>query len=282
LVHGDTSTTAAAALCAFYNKVKLAHVEAGLRTFDLEFPWPEEGNRKIVSAISSFHFAPTQKSYDNLLLEGIKKEQIYITGNTVIDALFYAKTKVRERDYSVVSSTIQKNCNPERRSILITCHRRENHGEGVRNLCDAIVKLLTLYDDLQFIIPLHPNPAVKDVFIERLSQFESVVLIGSQDYLSFVQLMDNSHLILSDSGGVQEEAPSLGVPVLVLRDVSERPEAVEAGTVKLIGNTCANIVSKVSEVLDDENHLKPHIKDNPYGDGTACKQIRYILEEHFK
>ena len=282
LLHGDTLTTAAAALCAFYNKVEIAHVEAGLRTFDLRFPWPEEGNRKLVSAIASLHFAPTQKAFDNLVSEGVEKTKIFVTGNTAIDALFHARAKLRELDNSGLNPEIGKILKSECRSILVTCHRRENHGEGIRDLCDAIIELVALYDDLQFIIPLHPNPEVKGIFPERLSALKQVALIEPQDYLSFVYLMTNAHLILSDSGGVQEEAPSLGVPVLVLREKSERLEAVESGVVTLIGNSRENIVKKVSEILNDEKKPRLSIKDNPYGDGTACGQIRTILEEYFK
>lgn len=282
LVHGDTLTTVASALCAFYNKVKLGHVEAGLRTFDLDFPWPEEGNRKLVSAISAFNFVPTQKSYENLVSEGVKKESIFITGNTVIDALLFARNKVQELDNLNLNVPAIHKTETTRSTILVTCHRRENHGKGVRNLCEAILDLINIHKKVQFVISMHPNPAVKDVFLEHLSNLKQVTLIGSQDYLSFVHLMDNADLILSDSGGIQEEAPSLGVPVFVLRNVSERPEAVEAGTVTLIGNERENIVRMVSEFLDNGEHARLTLKGNPYGDGTACIQIREILEEHFK
>lgn len=275
LVHGDTTTTFASALAAFYLKIKVGHVEAGLRSGDMYSPWPEEGNRKLTGQLADIHFAPTEASRENLIAERVRDEDIIVTGNTVIDALL---TVTRRLEHDQVLQRQMRDAFPTledgRRMVLVTAHRRENFGEGIRNICDAIRQLAAHYTDVDFVYPVHLNPQVKQPAEEILSGLPNVHLLSPQDYLPFVYLMSRSTLILTDSGGIQEEAPSLGKPVLVMRDTTERPEAVAAGTVRLVGSDSSRIVSACRELLDDpvryEEMARAH---NPYGDGRACDRI---------
>lgn len=274
IVQGDTTTAMAGALAAFYRKVPVAHVEAGLRTYNLYSPWPEEGNRKIVSAIATRHFAPTQVSRANLIAEGIADASIVVTGNSVIDALLHTRAKIMD------DARLRDELNarlgwidPNKRLILVTGHRRENFGEGFRTICEAL-KTLSHRPDVQIIYPLHLNPAVKGPVHEALGQEANIRLIEPLSYTPFVHLMMRCHLIMTDSGGVQEEAPSLGKPVLVMRDTSERPEAITAGTARLVGTSVATIVQAANAVLDDATIYETMSRaSNPYGDGTAGRCI---------
>ncbi len=280
LVHGDTATTFAASLAAYYHKIKIGHVEAGLRTGDIYSPWPEEANRKLTSVLTNYHFAPTQNSYDNLIKENITPNSIIVTGNTVIDALFSVNEKIKndkqlikqfEQNFSMLDESKQL--------ILVTGHRRENFGKGFENICSALVNIARKNPDVQIVYPVHLNPNVQQPVNEMLSGIDNIKLIEPQDYLPFVYLMNKSYLILTDSGGIQEEAPSLGKPVLVMRDTTERPEAVSAGTVKLVGTDPDAIESAVMQLLDDKNLYKKMTEaHNPYGDGTACEQIINFLK----
>ncbi|WP_205597721.1 non-hydrolyzing UDP-N-acetylglucosamine 2-epimerase [Paraferrimonas sp. SM1919] len=281
-VHGDTATTFAASLAAYYNQVKVVHVEAGLRTNNIYSPWPEEGNRKLTAAITNLHFAPTETSKLNLLREGIEPSSIIVTGNTVIDALLMAKRKITEDPR--LRDTLQQKfsfLNSANKIVLITGHRRESFGDGFKNICQGILQLAQQYKNVEFVYPVHLNPNVKGPVETYLSRQDNIHLIEPLDYLPFVYLMDRSYLILTDSGGIQEEAPSLGKPVLVMRETTERPEAVEAGTVKLVGTSQHSIFKEVSKLLDDPNHYeKMSVAHNPYGDGHACTRIiDAILEE---
>ena len=274
LVHGDTTTTLAASLAAYYNRVPVGHVEAGLRTGNSYSPWPEEINRKIAGTITRLHFAPTENSRQNLLAENTPEDHIVVTGNTVIDALLDVVEKLNKE--SKVSRKLDTvfGIDPERRMVLVTGHRRESFGDGFRRICDALARL-AMREDTQIIYPVHLNPNVKGPVEEQLGTLGRVSLIPPQDYLPFVHLMRRADVILTDSGGVQEEAPSLGKPVLVMRDTTERPEAVDAGTVRLVGTDTDLIVREVSILLDDpktyETMSRAH---NPYGDGLASGRIR--------
>jgi UDP-N-acetylglucosamine 2-epimerase (non-hydrolysing) len=283
LVHGDTTTCFAASLAAFYAGIKIGHVEAGLRTGNLKAPFPEEANRTLVGRLADYHFAPTQKSQNNLLAEGVRPQNIIVTGNTVIDALLLVRDKVNQQPDASWQDKFgeklyQTIVNPARKLILITGHRRENFGQGFIDLCNAIKQLAEAHADWDLIYPVHLNPNVQKPVYEILSNLPNVYLIEPQDYEPFVWLMDRSDLILTDSGGIQEEGPSLGKPVLVMRDVTERPEAVEAGTVLLVGTDKDKIVNGVEKVLTDaavyEAMSKAH---NPYGDGLACERIIKFL-----
>lgn len=281
LVHGDTATTFAASLAAYYHKIAVGHVEAGLRTGDIYSPWPEEANRKLTGALTTYHFAPTQSSYNNLIKENIDPKNITITGNTVIDALLTVKEKV-ETDQGVITQFEQQFdfLDPTKKLILVTGHRRENFGQGFLNICTALANIAKQYPDVQIIYPVHLNPNVQKPVNELLSDISNIYLIAPQDYLPFVYLMNRSYLILTDSGGIQEEAPSLGKPVLVMRDTTERPEAVEAGTVKLVGTDAALIQQSVIELLENtELYEMMAAAHNPYGDGTACQQIIRALDK---
>ncbi|CAI8825520.1 UDP-N-acetylglucosamine 2-epimerase [Burkholderia ambifaria] len=279
LVHGDTTTTFASALAAFYLKIKVGHVEAGLRSGDMHSPWPEEGNRKLTGQLADIHFAPTEASRENLVAERVRDEDIIVTGNTVIDALL-SVTRRLEHDEALQRQ--MRDTFPAlaggRRMVLVTAHRRENFGEGIRNICQAIRQLAAHYTDVDFVYPVHPNPQVKQPAEEILSGISNVHLLAPQDYLPFVYLMSRAALILTDSGGIQEEAPSLGKPVLVMRDTTERPEAVAAGTVRLVGSDSSRIVEACRQLLDDavryEEMARAH---NPYGDGRACERIVHHL-----
>lgn len=275
LVHGDTSTTLAATLAAFYQQIPIGHVEAGLRTGNLLSPWPEEGNRKLTGAIASLHFAPTQTSQQNLLNEGVLDASICVTGNTVIDALLMVKDKVTNDEELRTSLSNQFSWRDnDKRMVLITGHRRESFGDGFEQICKAISKSAQAFPDVQFVYPMHLNPNVRGPVNKYLSGIDNVILIEPLDYLPFVYLMVQSDIILTDSGGIQEEAPSLGKPVLVMRDTTERPEAVSAGTVKLVGTNSERIFTEISELLTSPDAYGLMAKaHNPYGDGKACKRI---------
>jgi len=279
-VQGDTTTTLASSLAAFYARVPVAHVEAGLRTGDMYAPWPEEMNRKLTSAIACMHFAPTEKSRANLLAEGIAAERIDVTGNTVIDALHWVVAKLRADARSVKPfGGLFDFLQSDRKLILVTGHRRENFGPGFENICLAL-RALAERDDVQIVYPVHLNPNVREPAGRILSGVPTIRLLEPLDYLPFVYLMDRAYLIITDSGGVQEEAPSLGKPVLVMRDTTERPEAVEAGTVRLVGTDQERIVRETERLLDSpaeyEGMARAH---NPYGDGKAAARIMKRLAD---
>lgn len=281
LVHGDTATTFAASLAAYYHKIKVGHVEAGLRTGDLYSPWPEEANRQLTGVLANYHFAPTQSSYDNLIKENVNPETIVVTGNTVIDALLQVKQKV-EQDQALVEQFQQQFSflEQEKKLILVTGHRRENFGQGFLNICQALANLAKKYPDIQIVYPVHLNPNVQQPVNALLADIDNIYLIAPQDYLPFVYLMSRSYLILTDSGGIQEEAPSLGKPVLVMRDTTERPEAVKAGTVRLVGTEIATIEQSVAELIENPDvYTEMAAAHNPYGDGTACQQIIQFLKK---
>ena len=283
IVHGDTTTTFAASLAAYYKKIPVAHVEAGLRTGNRYSPWPEEMNRKMTGAMAAFHFAPTETSRDNLLRESVEAGSIFVTGNTVIDALLDVVNKI-DGDHDLRSLLEQKFdfLDPEKRTILITGHRRENFGIGFEEICNALASLAKR-DDVELVYPLHPNPNVQEPVRRLLGDISNIHLIEPLDYLPFVYLMNRAYLIITDSGGIQEEAPSLGKPVLVIRDTTERPEAVEAGTVKLVGTDAEKICRETNELLDNEAAFqRMAFAHNPYGDGYAAKRIVDILNGETK
>jgi UDP-N-acetylglucosamine 2-epimerase (non-hydrolysing) len=275
MVQGDTTTAFIAALAAYYHKIKVVHIEAGLRTKNKYSPWPEEINRSLIGRIADMHFAPTQWSADNLINEGIDQKLVYITGNTVIDALFYTRDKVNKNQIIPTSlETYFNKTNSYKKIVLITGHRRENWGRGFEEICLAIQELATRYPDMDFIYPVHLNPNVQEPVHRLLSGLLNVRLTAPLNYPEFVRMMERSYIILTDSGGVQEEAPGLGKPVLVIRDTTERPEGVEAGTVKLVGTNADTIVRTFIELADDPMQYKAMSEvKNPYGDGTASKQI---------
>jgi UDP-N-acetylglucosamine 2-epimerase (non-hydrolysing) len=290
-VHGDTTTSMASALAAFYQQIPVAHIEAGLRTHNIYSPWPEEMNRQITGRIATYNFAPTPLSKENLLKEGVKEETITVTGNTVIDALYLVVDKIKQ-DASL-SGQLQEQLkkagydttrlNNGRKLVLITGHRRENFGDGFVNMCNAIKTLTEKYPEVDFVYPMHLNPNVRKPILEIFGEEavsgtnggeRNIFFIEPLEYLPFVYLMEQSTLVLTDSGGIQEEAPGLGKPVLVMRDTTERPEAVDAGTVKLVGTNYDLIVREVSLLLDDETHYRSMAQaNNPYGDGQACERI---------
>lgn len=279
LVHGDTSTTFAASLAAFYQRIPVGHVEAGLRTGNLYSPWPEEANRTLTSVLARLHFAPTATSRDNLLRENVPAANIVVTGNTVIDALLAVQAKLR--DSAALSVSLAERfpfLRPGRRLLLITGHRRENFGDGFERICEAISQLARRYDDMDIVYPVHLNPNVQAPVNRLLAGIANVHLIEPLDYLPFVYLMTRSTVVLTDSGGIQEEAPSLGKPVLVMRDTTERPEAVDAGTVHLVGTDVRAIVDGVAGLLDDADaYARMSVAHNPYGDGRACGRIAQAL-----
>ena len=282
LVHGDTTTTMAASIAAFYQRIPVGHVEAGLRTHDIYSPWPEEINRQLTSRIAAFNFAPTLLSKANLLKEGVAKDSIVVTGNTVIDALMTIVEKVRQ-DKNLQSSFENRFnfLDPEKKLLLVTGHRRENFGEGFQNICKAIAELAS-NSELQIVYPVHLNPNVQGPVYSLLDGLENVSLIEPLDYLPFVYLMDRSHIILTDSGGIQEEAPSLGKPVLVMRDTTERPEAIDEGTVRLVGTDSENIVRGVQCLLESKAEYQLMSRShNPYGDGKASERILKIILGEF-
>ena len=286
LVHGDTTTSTAAALAAFYQQIPVGHVEAGLRTHNIYSPWPEEMNRQLTGRLATYHFAPTPLSRQNLLSEGVQESHITVTGNTVIDALYMVVDKIK-RD-KALDAELEKllkqsgydvnRLNDGKKLVLITGHRRENFGDGFISMCKAIKALTEKYPEVDFVYPMHLNPNVRkpihEVFGEDLSGLGNMFFIEPLEYLSFVYLMEKSTIVLTDSGGIQEEAPGLGKPVLVMRDTTERPEALEAGTVKLVGTNYGKIVGEVSALIDDQVYYDRMSKAvNPYGDGKACQRI---------
>jgi UDP-N-acetylglucosamine 2-epimerase (non-hydrolysing) len=281
LVHGDTSTTFAAALACYYEKIAVGHVEAGLRTGNIYSPWPEEANRKLTGALTRLHFAPTDTSAANLLAENIAASDIVITGNTVIDALLQVVKKISEDDK--LSSTFASQFpfgQHGRRLILVTGHRRESFGDGFEQICAALADIAKAFPDCDVVYPVHLNPNVREPVYRLLSDVANVHLIPPQDYLPFVYLMSKATLVLTDSGGIQEEAPSLGKPVLVMRDTTERPEAVSAGTVKLVGTNRQKIVEQVSRLLTDSDYYQSmSFAHNPYGDGQACQRIVSAIKQ---
>jgi len=281
LVHGDTTTTFTASLAAYYQQIPVGHVEAGLRTGDIYSPWPEEINRKLTGAITDLHFAPTEGAKDNLLKENVNAEKIVVTGNTVIDTLLFIKHRLEtEKELATTLREQFPFLNSEKKLILVTGHRRESFGGGFERICQALSDIANKYKDVQIVYPVHLNPHVQEPVNRLLSQHSNIFLIAPQEYLPFVYLMNESHIILTDSGGIQEEAPSLGKPVLVMRELTERPEAVEVGTVKLVGTDVEKIVSNVSLLLNDkEAYNKMSFAHNPYGDGQACSRIIDALKK---
>lgn len=287
LVHGDTTTSTATALAAFYSKIKIGHVEAGLRTYNLQSPWPEEMNRQVTDRICDFYFAPTNLSKQNLLNEGIENNKIIVTGNTVIDALLFAIEKIKKDPTlqkeltSTISASgynLRRDNEQERDYILVTGHRRENFGDGFQNICKAIKQIAIQHPELDLVYPVHLNPNVQKPVYELLSDLPNVFLINPLDYLPFIFLMQHCKLVLTDSGGIQEEAPSLGKPVLVLRNTTERPEALDAGTVKLVGTSTDRIVENVENLLTSESLYTTMSKaHNPYGDGKSSLKILKFL-----
>ncbi|MEL6114352.1 UDP-N-acetylglucosamine 2-epimerase (non-hydrolyzing) [Photobacterium sp. SP02] len=275
LVHGDTATTFAASLAAYYEQIPVGHVEAGLRTGNIYSPWPEEANRKLTGALTKYHFAPTDTSKENLLKENFCSSGIYVTGNTVIDALLMVKNKIdADEDLKATLASNFPELDGNKKLILVTGHRRESFGGGFERICQALVEIAKQHDDVQVIYPVHLNPNVREPVNRILAGVDNVHLIEPQQYLPFIYLMSRAHIILTDSGGIQEEAPSLGKPVLVMRDTTERPEAVSAGTVKLVGTDVDVIVNSLNELLTDkEQYQKMSFAHNPYGDGKACERI---------
>ena len=294
LVHGDTTTSMASALAAFYEQIPVGHVEAGLRTGNIYSPWPEEMNRQITGRIAVLDFAPTQFGRDNLIRENVPQDRITVTGNTVIDALYYVVDRIKgdatlreslERNICAQGYDVNRLKDSGRRLVLITGHRRENFGEGFRNICKALDTLSRRYNDVDFVYPMHLNPNVRkpihDMFDGRMP--DNMFFIEPLDYFDFVRLMELSHIVLTDSGGIQEEAPGLGKPVVVMRDTTERPEAVEAGTVKLVGTDYDKITTTISRLLDDTGYYNTMSQAvNPYGDGKACPRIVDFIRSFFK
>jgi UDP-N-acetylglucosamine 2-epimerase (non-hydrolysing) len=282
LVHGDTTTSFVVSLAAYYAQIKVGHVEAGLRTGNIYSPWPEEGNRRLTAVLADYHFAPTATARQNLLAENISSSKIFVTGNTVIDGLYEILSRFRNDDQlELLYKSKFSYLDPGKRLILVTCHRRESFGAGFERICAALVKIAGQYKNLEIVFPVHLNPNVREPATKLLAGTDNIHLIEPLDYLSFVYIMEKSYVILTDSGGVQEEAPSLGKPVLVMRDTTERPEAVEAGTVKLVGTDTDKICRELSLLLDDdESYYRMSIAHNPYGNGLASGAIKDILMSH--
>ena len=281
LVHGDTTTTFAAALSAYYKKIPVGHIEAGLRTRNVYLPWPEEANRQLTSVITKYHFCPTNISKENLINEQVSDESIYVTGNTVIDALFLALQHIK-KDKNLTNRFEKKFkfIDPSKKMILVTGHRRESFGDDFINICNAIKDISLKNNEIQIVYPVHLNPNVQKPVSKILSQLKNVFLLDPQEYLPFIFLMSKSHILLTDSGGIQEEGPSLGKPVLVMRDSTERPEAIHAGTAKLVGTQPHKIIYEVEKLLNSKKEYEKMSKShNPYGDGKACERICNILGE---
>ncbi|AKG69274.1 MULTISPECIES: non-hydrolyzing UDP-N-acetylglucosamine 2-epimerase [Serratia] len=282
LVHGDTTTTMATSLAAFYQRIPVGHVEAGLRTGNLYSPWPEEANRKLTGHLAMYHFSPTENSRQNLLRESLRDDHIFVTGNTVIDALLWVRDRIMHNP-ELRSSLDQRYpfLDANKKLILVTGHRRESFGGGFERICSALAEIALQHPEVQVVYPVHLNPNVSEPVNRILKGIDNIILIDPQDYLPFVYLMTRSYLILTDSGGIQEEAPSLGKPVLVMRDTTERPEAVDAGTVQLVGTDVAKIVDAVTRLLTDEGEYHAMSRaHNPYGDGHACQRILEALKNH--
>ena len=283
-VHGDTSTTFAASLAAFYQQIKVGHIEAGLRTGDIYSPWPEEANRQLTTQITTYHFAPTITSELNLIKENVNQKNITVTGNTVIDALFLALDKIKNNpdfEKNIINKLADLNytLSNDKKIILVTGHRRENHGQGFINICKAIKEIAVTNSNIDIVYPVHLNPNVQRPVQELLSGIENIYLIEPLQYEAFIYMMDKSYLIITDSGGVQEEAPSLRKPVLVMRDTTERPEALEAGTVKLVGTDTQLIIKETQRLIDDQEVYEKMSKaSNPYGNGDACEKIVRFLK----
>ncbi|CAM3945494.1 UDP-N-acetylglucosamine 2-epimerase (non-hydrolyzing) [Vreelandella rituensis] len=279
LVHGDTSTTFSATLAAYYQRIPVGHVEAGLRTGDLYSPWPEEANRKLTGVLAELHFAPTEHSRQNLLREGVAEESVHVTGNTVVDALLEISARLESTDSQRYGfDEIFDYLDPARKLVLMTGHRRESFGAGFERICQAVAEVARAHKDIQVVYPVHLNPNVRDPVLSLLGEIDNVYLIEPVDYLPFVYLMNRSYLILTDSGGIQEEAPSLGKPVLVMRDTTERPEAVKAGTVTMVGTDVGKITSSLSSLLADaEAYERMSHAYNPYGDGQAGQRIQEAI-----
>ncbi len=279
-VHGDTTTSMAVGIAAFYSGAKICHVEAGLRTFNRQYPFPEEFNRQLTGKIADFHFAPTVLSKNNLLAENTKEENILVTGNTVIDALLYGIEKVNAENYKDQEiESLKASLNFQKKIILVTGHRRENHGDGLINICTALKTIAEQYPDAEIIYPVHLNPNVKGPVNELLAGIENIHLVAPLAYPAFIWLMEKSYLIITDSGGIQEEAPSLGKPVLVTRTTTERPEAVEEGTVILVGTDATRIIEETKKLLDNNEYYKGmSMLHNPYGDGKATARIVNFIE----
>lgn len=282
LVHGDTATTFAASLAAYYQHIPVGHIEAGLRTGNIYSPWPEEANRKLTSVIASYHFAPTETSKTNLLNEGLKEDNIVVTGNTVIDSLLWVRKKLYQ-DQLLLKTLNEKfhYLDSSKRLILVTGHRRESFGKGFEEICKALQMIALQHSDVQILYPVHLNPNVQEPVYRMLADLGNLFLIDPQEYLPFCYLMEKSSIILTDSGGIQEEAPSLGKPVLVMRDTTERPEAVDAGTVKLVGSASKIIVDQVKNLLTNKSEYeKMSVAHNPYGDGKSCDRIiKFLIEK---
>ncbi|MCR9847715.1 non-hydrolyzing UDP-N-acetylglucosamine 2-epimerase [Vibrio antiquarius] len=275
LVHGDTATTFAASLAAYYEQIEVGHVEAGLRTGNIYSPWPEEANRRLTGVLTNYHFAPTETSKENLLRESFAPEDIFVTGNTVIDALLMVKDKIEsDSDLSATLAAQFPFLDESKQLILVTGHRRESFGGGFERICEALAQTAKQHPNVQILYPMHLNPNVREPVNRILGDVENVLLIEPQQYLPFIYLMSRSHIILTDSGGIQEEAPSLGKPVLVMRETTERPEAVAAGTVKLVGTNVEKITASLGSLLNDEEaYQEMSFAHNPYGDGKACERI---------
>ncbi|MDX1694000.1 MAG: UDP-N-acetylglucosamine 2-epimerase (non-hydrolyzing) [Ketobacteraceae bacterium] len=284
LVHGDTSTTLSTTLAAYYQQIPVGHVEAGLRTGNIYSPWPEEANRKLTGALARFHFAPTPRSQDNLLKENVNPAHITVTGNTVIDALLWVRDRINGDPELQAGFAAQYDfLDTSRRMILVTGHRRESFGGGFENICASLAHIAQEHPDVDIVYPVHLNPNVQEPVNRLLSGIDNIYLIEPQDYLPFVYLMMQSHIILTDSGGIQEEAPSLGKPVLVMRDTTERPEAVDAGTVKLVGTDRNAIINEINTLLNDKAAYDAMSRaHNPYGDGKACDRIINTLKAQEK
>jgi UDP-N-acetylglucosamine 2-epimerase (non-hydrolysing) len=282
LVHGDTTTTLATSLAAFYHHIPVGHVEAGLRTGNLYSPWPEEANRKLTGHLAMYHFSPTENARQNLLREGLAAERIFITGNTVVDALFLVRDRVLNN--AALRAALEQRydfLDGRKKLILVTGHRRESFGDGFERICSALAHIARNHPEVQVVYPVHLNPNVSEPVNRILSGIANIKLIDPQDYLPFVYLMDRAYMILTDSGGIQEEAPSLGKPVLLMRDTTERPEAVAAGTVLLVGTDPARIQAAVSTLLNDVGEYQAMSRaHNPYGDGQACRRIIEALKNH--
>ncbi|EFH8597845.1 UDP-N-acetylglucosamine 2-epimerase (non-hydrolyzing) [Escherichia coli] len=281
LVHGDTATTFAASLAAYYEQIEVGHVEAGLRTGNIYSPWPEEANRRLTGVLTKYHFSPTETSKENLLRENVSPEDIFVTGNTVIDALLMVKHKIdTNQDLNATLVAQFPFLDESRKLILVTGHRRESFGGGFERICEALAKTAKMHPEAQILYPMHLNPNVREPVNRILAGIENVHLVEPQQYLPFIYLMSRASIILTDSGGIQEEAPSLGKPVLVMRDTTERPEAVEAGTVKLVGTDTNNIVSQLKKLLTDTDAYNEMSRaHNPYGDGLSSERIINILSK---
>jgi UDP-N-acetylglucosamine 2-epimerase len=279
LVQGDTTTVQVATQCAYYRQIPVGHIEAGLRSYNIMSPFPEEFNRRVVSLLSMWHFAPTAFAGKNLLSEGVPEDNIKITGNTVVDALLWMTAKVRS-EHPALPSSVERIISEQRRIVVVTGHRRESFGQGFNNICKALLELSQAFPDVRFVYPLHLNPNVRDIVKEKLTGVKGILLIGPLSYKPFVRLMDESYLILTDSGGIQEEGPSLGKPVLVMRDVTERPEGVTAGVNILVGTDANRIFYNVSALLNDDAAYQRTARiKNPYGDGKAGQQITDFLAD---